>query len=635
MAEKIEEPRQRVVKVFQFKDLTPEMQAQMLAPTAPKRKVSAAPDQAAQTDQQKELPMTLERAKKLMSTMNRAKKLEFIREIINKKDPPIHRDIIIAIGQSAMTGMDKADMREFINILATAQRAERAKVNAKRENELVSRLPTPEVVAVVEEAEEAAAQTEENSGTTLTLPNSAEETTGTAAKVAVKPKAPVHRANGTKPKHKGKKHSAVATQNHKAAKTKPADVPEETQSTGVIDPEIVTAENSEPEKEIIEQQILPGTVISSAPKSLSDPLPPIEAMTKTETPGEKRKAAKKAVLVNIKKRPTVAKIETVAPEEAPKQTDFRKVLPKADPIAIDIGDNLTDVARVIPAPIVEKPLAEAEIEEVKIVAKGSSTSIKIGAESFSLSGTKLVKMQDGSIRLEIVAEKVIVKDPIPLPKKANEFEMTFGFETKTEVEKLIEKPCTDGIFAIVDGDNFTRYVKYQNHADMADVVRYYVKGRQMSLQPQYFVSVDDVPSRHVRSFRDQHAHTIRATGYFNVSWTRIKKVYEDESMFDPDLPLKPKDRLRGYGDADVASFLLHKEILDSYDTLLLFTHDHHFVSTVKYLQSLGKKVELYHTGWWWTHRDLISACDAHTDITKIFAPKYPPEILEEIRIRKK
>ncbi len=108
---------------------------------------------------------------------------------------------------------------------------------------------------------------------------------------------------------------------------------------------------------------------------------------------------------------------------------------------------------------------------------------------------------------------------------------------------------------------------------------------------------------------------------------------EDDSMFDPDLEMDLKARPRGYGDADVARFLLQQDNLEKCETILLFTHEH-FTSTVKYLRSIGKVVELCHTGRWWTSTNLRNACDTETDITLRFPADYPEHILNELEKRK-
>lgn len=634
-----EEIRERVVKRVKFGELTPEMQAQMRGEVQPKKKEAAALKPAAQIDQQleptREAPMTLERAKKLMSNMSRAKRLDFIREIINKKDPPIHRDIIIAIGQSAMAGMDKTDRLEFINIIANAQKVERDKLNAKREGELIRRMPIPEAATPIEEKEDSVvAQTERSTETTLTLPNSAEDQAIVVPKAPVKPKTSVHRANGTKPKRKGKKHSAVVTQNHKAAKAKPADVPDGTQATETIESEATQTEIIQPEPKVTEQQILPGTVISSAPSSLSEPLPPIQDMTQIHPPAKKKKATNEASSISIKKGPTKASVEAVTPVPEPANTDFRRKIDKTDPRTIDVGEAPTVVTKIIPTPVPKEQNPVPEREEVKIITKGNLTTIQVGAQAFSLSDTKLVRMLDGSIKLEVVAEKVIVKETFPLPEKANGFEMMFGFEAKTEVEKIIEKPGTGKVMFVGDMDNFTSYLRYQPHVPISNIVKHYIKGREMLVKPQYFVSCMHVPSPFVHSYRDRYTHQVMATDFFNVEWKRIKKIQEDDSMYDPDLPTDLKARPRGYGDADVARFLLQQDNLEKCETILLMTHDEHFTSTVKYLRSIGKIVELYHTGRWWTSTNLRNACDTETDITVEFPAEYPDHIFNELEKRK-
>jgi uncharacterized LabA/DUF88 family protein len=219
--------------------------------------------------------------------------------------------------------------------------------------------------------------------------------------------------------------------------------------------------------------------------------------------------------------------------------------------------------------------------------------------------------------------------------------MTFEFEPKTEIEKVevpepYVAPWIDKVLVVFDGDNFSRYIRYKKITLMENIAKFYVNNREMLIKPQYFISCNTVPSDHALATpRDRHVHEVVSGKYFNVDWTRIKDNYEDESMFDPEMSMAPKDRPRGYGDADVARFLLQQNNLERYETVLLFAHDHHYVSTVAYLKSIGKKVELYHTGWWWTSRELRKECDIEVDITTRFPAEYSTEILHEIDKRKK
>ncbi|MEI7792157.1 MAG: hypothetical protein WCI57_01565 [Candidatus Berkelbacteria bacterium] len=623
MADKIEDNRQRVVKRVQFAEQPLELQEQMRAQVAPKKQpvaqeASLTADNAKLPE--KEPPMTLERAKKLMSGMNRAAKLDFIREIFLKKDPPVRQNVIVAIVQSAMSGMNKSGQIDFINLLSGLQNVERTKLNEKKEKEVLRRVSAQVTLDDLPEKtdesppEEVSEKAETPPPTTIL----ADEQSPTVTKAPVKPKTPVHRANGTKPKHKGRKHSAVATQNHKASKTKLIDVPEETQTAETIEPEIIQTEIIQPEIKAAEQQILPGTVISSAPDLQKYPDVPYKsaAVNKAETKKAETKIPKAAVLVDIRRRSHKPEAPVIEEETA----------------KVEVAES-AETENVATPTIVETDEAPT-VENVKIITNGSSTTIQVGSEAFSLTRTKLLKMLNGSIKLEVAAEKVIVKDTIPMPKKANEFEMIFGFDIKTEVEKVNEKPGTGKVMFVGDMDNFTSYLRYQDRISIADIAKYYIKGREMLVKPQYFVSCMHVPSPHVHSFRDRYTHQVMATEFFNVEWKRIKKSHEDDSMYDPDLPMDLKARPRGYGDADVARFLLQQDNLEKCETILLWTHDEHFTSTVLYLRSIGKIVELHHTGRWWTSTNLRNACDTETDITERFPADYPDKIFDELERRK-
>ena len=620
MAEKIEDNHERVVKRVEFADQPLELQEQMRAQVTPQKQL-AKQKSPLTTDRtelpEKEPPMTLERAKKLMSGMNRASKLDFIRGIFLKTNPPVRQNVIVAIVQSAMSGMNKSGQIDFINLLSDLQNVERTKLNEKKEKEVLRRVSaqvTPDSLLDIS-SESPPTEVSERSEIAPQTTILANEQSSAAAKVPAKPKPIVHRANGTKPKHKGRKHSAVANQNHKAAKTKLVDVPEEAQTAQTVEAVIIQTEIIQPEIKAIEQQVLPGTVISPAPKSLSDPLPPIQDIN-GNSEGKKSKAKPKPVLVNIRRRQHKPEA-TVVEEETAK-------------VVVAESAETENIATPTIVETDEAPKAE----NVKILTNGSDTTIHVGSEAFSLVRTKLLKLLDESIRLQIIAEKVVVGEKFPLPKKANGFEMMFGFEAETEVEKIIEKPGTGKVMFVGDMDNFTSYLRYQQKVSMTDIVKYYVSGREMLVKPQYFVSCSHVPSPHVASFRDRYTHKIMATEYFNVEWKRIKKTLEDDSMFDPDLEMDQKARPRGYGDADVARFLLQQDNLEKCETILLMTHDEHFTSTVKYLRSIGKVVELCHTGRWWTSTNLRNACDTEVDITERFPAEYPEHILNELEKRK-
>ena len=620
MADKIEDNRQRVVKRVQFAEQPLELQEQMRAQVAPKKQpvaqeASLTADNAKLPE--KEPPMTLERAKKLMSGLNRAAKLDFIRGIFLKKDPPVRQSVIVAIVQSAMSGMNRSGKIDFINLLSGLQNVERTKLSVKKEKEVLRRVSaqvTPDSSLDIS-SESPTKELSEKSEAATSATILAEEQSPTVTKVPAKPKTPVHRANGTKPKHKGRKHTAVATQNHKAAKTKPADVPEETQTVETIEPETIETDIIQPKIKITEQQVLPGTVISLAPKTLSEPLPPIQNVN-GNLEDKKNKGKSGPVFVNIRKRQRKPEAPIVENETA----------------KVEVAES-TETENIATPTIVETD-ETPKVENVKIITNGSNTTIQVGSEAFSLTRTKLLKLLNGSIKLEVAAEKVIVKDTIPMPKKANEFEMIFGFDIKTEVEKVNEKPGTGKVMFVGDMDNFTNYLRYQDRISIADIAKYYIKGREMLVKPQYFVSCMHVPSPHVHSFRDRYTHQVMATEFFNVEWKRIKKSHEDDSMYDPDLPMDLKARPRGYGDADVARFLLQQDNLEKCETILLWTHDEHFTSTVLYLRSIGKIVELHHTGRWWTSTNLRNACDTETDITERFPADYPDKIFDELERRK-
>lgn len=593
MADKIEDERQKIVKRVKFEDLTPAMQAIMLAPTEQKKKRVPAPKPAAEINQQmeriQEPAMTLERAKMLMSDMNKAEKLKFLKEIVANDNHLIRGRVVVAIGQSAMADMKPRDKREFLDFVAQDAARKKHERELRRANP-----PSPAMVAQ-----------------DVLVDISAEDHVAATAKATPKPKRSACRANGTKPKDKSKKHHATVPPKNKAARPKDADMPPEAQPVEVVVAEIIQPEIIQTGvKDDNQQQIAPGTVVSTAPTKFDHTDLPYQGKTGNTVIAKKaepEKSVHRRIQPDVNKKPEKAKSATVARVNAISKT---------------------------PVPVPVKEIVASEFEEVKIVAKGSSTSIVVGSQTFILKNTKLVKMFDGSIKLELAAQKVVVGNTVPLPKKANEFEMMFGFETKTEVEDVNSKPWLGKVMLVADADNFTRYVRYQDRVSMTDIAKYYINGREMLVRPQYFVSCMHVPSPHVHSFRDQYAHRIKSAGYFNVDWTRIRETYEDDSMFDPNYPISAKDRPRGYGDADVARFILQQDNLDKFETLLLLTHDHHFTSTVKYLRSIGKKVELYHTGRWCTSPDLRKSCDSDTDISERFAPEYPENILNEIERRK-
>jgi hypothetical protein len=549
MAEKTEEEHRKVVKRVKFEDLPLKMQAEMLAPAVQKKKSVAAPKPATgikqQVDHVQEPAMTLERAKTLMSGMNRAEKFVFLQGIVSNDNHLIRGSVIVAIGQSAMADMKPRDKREFLNFVAQDAARKKHERELRRANPAATMIPEDIVAELTDSAEDHVAAT---------------------AKVIPKPKRPACRANGTKPKDKGKKHQGVVPKKVIAAKPNAADMLPKTQAVEVIVPEIVKPEIIKPEvKDDEQQQIAPKTMVPTALTSLPN-----------------------------------------------------------------MGAPLTKNTATLPV----KEVVASEFEEVKIVTKSDSTTIMIGSQTFSLSRTKLTRMLDGTIKFEIDAQKVVVGNTILPSKTANEFTMTFGFETKTEVENANKKPWFGKVMLVGDIDNFTQYLRYQDRITMTDIAKYYIRGREMLVKPQYFVSCKDVPSPHVYSFRDKYTHRIMATGFFNVDWTRIKPLREDDSMFEPELPVEAKARPRGYGDADVVRFILQQDNLERCETILLFTHDEHFTSTVKYLKSIGKKVELYHTGLCWTSANLRNACDTETDITEKFPAQYPDNILDEIKRRK-
>lgn len=339
------------------------------------------------------------------------------------------------------------------------------------------------------------------------------------------------------------------------------------------------------------------------------------------------------------------KEEVILPKDEAPITEAKIELPVVEELVVaNVIEPVVELVAAVPIEdeIIETPeIFAVEPETLKVVRSSSSTKLIFGTESYAPGEIKLVRKLDGFIKIEIEAQKVTVNETSLPQTTKNEFTMTFEFEPKTEIEKVevpepYVAPWIGKVLVVFDGDNFSRYIRYKKITLMENIAKFYVNNREMLIKPQYFISCNTVPSDHALATpRDRHVHEVVSGKYFNVDWTRIKDNYEDESMFDPDMSMAPKDRPRGYGDADVARFLLQQDNLEQYETVLLFAHDHHYVSTVAYLKSIGKKVELYHTGWWWTSRELRKECDIEVDITTRFPAEYSTEILHEIDKRKK
>lgn len=380
---------------------------------------------------------------------------------------------------------------------------------------------------------------------------------------------------------------------------------------------------------------------------IPEPVPETKEVVATEQiakPAAETKVATPKTAAKEIDKPT-PKEEIVLPKVQAPITEAKSELPVVEELVIATAvEPVVELVEAIPIEdeIIETPeIFAVEPETLKVVRSSNSTKLIFGTESYAPGEIKLVRKLDGSIKLEIEAQRVTVNETSLPQTTKNEFTMTFEFEPKTEIEKLVEPkpyvaPWIDKVLVVFDGDNFSRYIRYKKITLMENIAKFYVNNREMLIKPQYFISCNTVPSDHALATpRDRHVHEVVSGKYFNVDWTRIKDNYEDESMFDADMSMAPKDRPRGYGDADVARFLLQQNNLERYETVLFFGHDHHYVSTVAYLKSIGKKVELYHTGWWWTSRELRKECDIEVDITSRFPADYPKEILHEIDKRKK
>jgi uncharacterized LabA/DUF88 family protein len=310
----------------------------------------------------------------------------------------------------------------------------------------------------------------------------------------------------------------------------------------------------------------------------------------------------------------------------------------------------------------QEPSEEAEeqirqsykIYSLTLAQRKNETDVTINFDKmeYKVARANLFKFRNGIVQLELEAS-IRANDPSAArPRRLPEdkefmldvlaFEMLsddtpteepvispYGAYTKKPYVSPVRK--RERVYAAIDGDNMFDYFSSLKVVSPASVIDILADGREMLAKPAYFASVEIAVYKNESFRRDNYAWGIQESGYFDLHATQIKIHHENciavnENNDEIVVPI----RKRGYGDIDVCIPIL--ENLENFDTLMLFTHDNHFAKFIQFLQSIGKKVEVYHYGI--AGKQLREAANSETDMSTRFEVNYSAHIYEMIKAAK-
>ena len=233
------------------------------------------------------------------------------------------------------------------------------------------------------------------------------------------------------------------------------------------------------------------------------------------------------------------------------------------------------------------------------------------------------------------------------------------YQQTDNILEVREMTVLDRILCVIDGDNFRNFfeaVKY--NTSIEEIVKTAIGDRVCEVSPILFVSQDRsfwvpgedprkafVEDRQKAAYFDLRIYTIRR--YFVPAFPdtdqedgrvqhmerivrqggHVEFKHSNRREALEGLDRYPVIKAQGYGDTELVVEVWRN--IDRFDTLMLFTHDHHFVSMVRFLQEQGKRVELFHYGTF-IKQELRNVCNKQTNLAAIYDPIYPDRIQERI-----